>query len=777
MKNHWIKAIVIVLLLLISAVWLTQPDTLPIGSDDDQSLVLYDRNGQLLRDIPHKNGHRKTFISLQNIPLSLKRAFVLAEDRRFYEHSGVDLYALARAFWQNMKHGRTISGASTISMQVARLAYDLDRGYFDKLRQLVMAWKIEANYNKGQILEYYLNNVPFGGIAYGVAEACQVYFASSCERLSQAQASTLAIMVRAPTELFADPDALQLRRNQLLESYVDRGWLNKENLTAALNESLGMQKNMSSFHAPHFTEWVYQQAGEQTAGRLTTTLDATLQRDVQAMAKSHVAKLHNKNVNTGAVIVVENATGEILSYVGSPDYYDNKNKGKLDYVQTRRQPGSVVKPFTYVLALQNGYTLSSVLPDLPRVFTTEAGAYRPKNYSGRFTGPRRLREALANSLNIPALHTAIELGTERLLHLYHKVGMVNLTQNGTYYGPGLTLGNGEVSLLELAQAFVTLARNGEMIELSALKQNELNSRSRKLIPERVAYLISDVLRDPLSREDEFGRFNPLNFNFPVSAKTGTSSDFRDNWVIGYSGELTVAVWVGNDMSKPMKQVSGITGAGPLFHDVMVRAMQGRSQHWLQKPDGLVSRKICPLSGKLAGPHCESTITELFRHEHEPNELCDYHREVTVKQCRSQTRQLKYVQLPAQYSDWQDRSSLPSLSYMRKEYCDGQGVIDRSETEFPEQILHTQILEPVNGSYYALDPNIPQSHQQMAIHLLLPIGTKKVDILLNNKLTTLKQLGPDVWLWPLQSGSHQLHARIELNNGVTMDTDDVEFKVF
>ena len=761
------------------SVWLTLPGTLVgEGYSSPHSLKLLDRNGVELRDIPAGDGSRGSHMDLKSISPQLRDAFIYSEDRRFYTHHGVDWLAMARASNQNLRAGDKVSGASTITMQTVRLAFGIGHGYRDKVRQILIALKLETNHSKGSILEYYLNHVPFSRTIVGVAAACNYYFSSDCQRLTLAQSATLAVLVRAPNRLWGDMPTLLRHRDELLRRLARMGRVTDEAASLATAEPLSPATHWPEFLAPHFTERVYAEYGSPAGDTLHTTLDFALQRDTQALVKHHVESLARHKVNAAAVLVVDNSSGEVLVYVGSPDYFDEQNSGMVDFVRTRRQPGSAVKPFTYALAMQQGYTLATLLPDLPLVFSTEAGPYRPKNYDGSFSGPRRLRDALANSLNVPALHTAIDIGSEPLLQWYHQLGFDSLQEEADYYGPGLTLGNGELSLWELTRAYVTLARGGNTVSLSTLYSGSEERHGRQLMDRRIAYLLSDVLRDPISREAEFGRNGPLDFEFPVAVKTGTSSDYRDNWVVGYSGELTVGVWVGNEQGTPLRGVSGVTGAGPLFHQVMVRAMQARSQRWQARPDGLVDVRVCPLSGKLMSPYCEGSFIETFRQERVPTEPDDFYRRLIAHDCNGRDRTLTYVKLPPLYREWEHSLNLPTMENVLGNSCaDSNPIVTFLSEPGSRQSPIARILEPKDGSFYAHDPHIPADRQKMAVRLLIPEGATRTELQIDGLPADAETLSDSVLLWPMKKGEHTLRARFHIDGREWIETEDVYIKVF
>lgn len=769
-------ALLIPFMVVLGIAW-SLPSQLPAGTMTvARSLKLTDRHGALLREVPAASGQRASYLALEEVPLALRRAVILAEDQRFYQHSGVDVLALGRALWQRLRYGRVVSGASTLSMQSARLAFSIEHTMRGKLQQLAYALKLDGALSKGELLEYYLNNVPFGGMVTGVASACQVYFDRDCNRLSLAQLATLAVLPRSPNGLLADPKRLQAQRDHLLTRMLAHGVIDLTAYTLAMAEATQLAIHKPGFYAPHFTERVRGYFGNAAYGTIQTSLDSALQREVQALTQHYVTALRDKRVNAAAVLVVDNHSGEVLAYVGSPDYFDDANHGKVDYVQTRRQPGSTMKPFTYALALQSGATLATLVPDLPLVFSTKAGPYRPKNYGETFSGPRRVREALANSLNVPALHTAIELGDGRLLAWYHRLGFDSLQQDADYYGPGLTLGNGEVSLEELVRAYVTLARGGNAIALRLQHDDSAVPRGRQLIEARNAYLIADALKDPLAREAEFGRYNALNFPFPVAAKTGTSTDYRDNWVVGFTRAVTVGVWIGNEQNLSMKHVTGVTGAGPLFHRVMIAAMKSRSVPWLTAPRGLVSKQICPLSGKLAGKNCDGVYVEKFRQEHAPTQLCPFHREVVAHQCQGGARLVQYVKLPPLYREWQAHTDHQALDQAIAAACGETGLAFHVADAGQSSVSQAEIMAPRDGSFYALDPTIPATHQKVALQLLTPERTRATDILINGNKVRLERLRSGIYLWPMVRGEHTISARFRLSNGTVLKAKDVHIKV-
>lgn len=754
---------------VLAVMWLTLPHALP--AEDSRSLRLFDRNGSLLRDIPATDGRRG--VALPAIPPLLAGAVLLSEDRRFYTHGGVDYPALARAAWRRGA-GDSRSGASTVSMQVARMAGDIPRTLPGKFLQIAAAARLDGAVSKDEILAWYLNHVPYGGTVTGAGEACRAYFGTDCSLLSAAQAATLAVLVRAPNRLLAESDELARHRDRLLARMAEAGLIDAAEARHAVSEPVPTALTAPGLLAPHFTERVRRAMPEGASGPVRTSLDLALQNDVQALVAQAVHSLESRDVNAAAALVVDNATGEILAYVGSPDFFDTDNAGMVDYAAAPRQPGSTIKPFTYALALTHGGTLADLVPDLPVVVSTRAGPYRPRNYGGDFTGPRRIREALGNSLNVPAVVTALELDPANLLALLRASGIDSLTRESEDYGPGLTLGNGEVPLDQMVRAYAMLARGGRTVPLTHFRHDGPPPEGERVLPERVAWLIGDVLRDPLAREGEFGRHNDLSFPFPVAAKTGTSSSYRDNWVLGYTPRVTVGVWVGQDAGRPMHGVSGITGAGPLFHQVMRRAMQGRGTPWPEVPDGLVARDVCPLSGHLPGPDCDGTVREWFRAENAPTATCTVHRHVRAEICRDGPRTVRYMEPEPRFRQWSQDNGLPLLARAMADACGPEAPLP--VVAVVERGGEATILEPRDRSIYAVDPNIPPHAQRMPLRLLLPEGAGQVDWLIDGEPVALEAADTVTWLWPLSRGRHTFRARYRDARGTERQTDAAAIRV-
>jgi len=630
--------------------------------DGRLSVRVLDRDGQLLRELPSRRASRSTSLPADApVPRVVQDAFIASEDRRFEWHPGVDPLAMVRAAASNLGSGRVVSGASTITQQLARLLVPRRRTLAGKAQEALWALRLTAHLSRDQILRAYLDRVALGHDLVGVEAAAQAYFGRPARTLSVGQAALLAAIARSPARVdpWRDPDAATRAMREVLGRMRRAGRLDAELARVAAASDLDVVLPSRAFGAPHLVVDLsgrLETLGLGRAVEVRTTIDPALQRDVERSVRSELTA--DPRLGQAAVLVIDNASGDVLAYVGSADFGDEGREGQNDGVRARRQPGSALKPFAYGLALASGWTPASVLSDVDLEVGGAGGAWLPRNYDRRQHGPVRLRAALANSYNVPAVELTDTLGPERVLEVLREAGFTSLEASAEHYGAGLVLGNGDVSLWELARAYRGLARGGvvEALRLVRLAKDPAGERlaaaaelaPRRFLPPEAVALLTDLLSDEGARAPAFGLDNALRLPFPVAAKTGTSRAYVDNWTVGFTRERTVAVWVGNFDGRPMQRVSGITGAGPLFARVMRRAMAGL------RPAPLVDRarfervRICPLSGHRAGEACPGSYEEVFLPGTAPAEPCPMHR---LSDGRS------VLALDARYSGWAERERL------------------------------------------------------------------------------------------------------------------------
>ncbi len=583
--------------------------------DPPASPVLLDRHGTPIAHLTLPDSSRAMPLVLGEIPADLIACTLAAEDKRFHQHGGIDFLATLRAGRDFLTHRRIISGASTITQQLVKISSPPGkRGLGAKIYEVLAARHLEMTWSKSQILTAYLNRLDYGNLRIGSAEAARFYFQKPLADLSLAECALLAGLPQAPSRLnpLRHLQAATARRNVVLRRLTAGNF--DARITAAQAEPLTLRPLTETQSAP----WLAGQFPSSTPNSpLQTTLDLPLQRDLQAIVHQETAKLREANLRHAAVVVIDNPTGEILALVSSADWHDPRG-GQLNGALVPRSPGSTLKPFTYLLAMvRNHRTPISLLADIPTPFRTPQGLDLPENYDRSYRGPVSLRTALACSLNVPALRELNFLGGARpLYNLLADLGISTLDPDPNLYGLGLTLGNAPVRLLELTNAYATLARLGR--HRPAILFPSTLAQERRIFEVRSAYLIADILSDPIARTPSFQPGGPLDLPFRCAVKTGTSSDFHDNWCLGFTPRFTVGVWAGNFEQQPMKAISGITGAGPIFHRAMLRLHQDTAATWFERPTGLTDVNVDLRNGKLIPAGSPNARTDLTPTEETPS---------------------------------------------------------------------------------------------------------------------------------------------------------------
>jgi penicillin-binding protein 1C len=647
-----------------------------------QSVALLDRNGIPLREsrVAERFSHELT---LEEVPPHVIAAVLAAEDKRFFSHHGIDWLATGRAALAGLTHGRIVSGASTITQQLVKISERRPRTWRAKLIESATALRLEQLWSKDRILAAYLNRLDFGNLNIGLAAAADYYFGKPVSDLSDAEAAFLAGLPKNPRKLNPHVAAESARRRQLtvLERMRANGSLDPARFNRAVAETLTLRPPQRRFRAPHFVEMVLQQLPETPPAELRTTLDFPLNERVETIVRDRLGQLREQNVRNAAAVVIDNATGNVIALVGSENYF-SPGAGQVNGAWAQRSAGSALKPFTYLLALERGATPATIVADVRTSFPAAGGFYRPENYNRRCHGPVRYRTALASSLNIPAVKVLLAAGGPAALHeRLRECGLTTLNRPPEIYGLGLTLGNCEARLLEMTNAYASLARLGEFRPWRVLPTSNLTAH-RYSRPELV-WQIADILSDNSARTLAFGMNSALRFDYPVACKTGTSTDFRDNWTIGFTPEFSVGVWVGNFDGAPMREVSGVTGAGPILHAIFdyLHATYGTS--WYRTPDAIVERTIHPLTGKLLVDGDARGVREKFVAGQLPalESAADY--DLAGK-----------VELGAEFDEW-FKSAENSL---------------RDRTVLATGRDELLITSPQAGSIYVVDPDVPSSRR-------------------------------------------------------------------
>jgi penicillin-binding protein 1C len=737
----------------IPTVWLLLPLPTSLFSPDANGLTIQDRNGLPLRSTRASDGTQARWVRYENVDPDLINAFVAVEDQRFWEHSGVDAVGVARAARDNLLARDIVSGASTITMQLARLLRPVERTWYGKLHQTMWALRLERHLDKQQILEQYLNRVHLGQATVGVGAASALYFGASASELSVGQAATLAGLAHAPSRdnPYTSPRRARERRRFALRRMWRLGYTTRDEVARAREEPIVAARRSPPFLAPHFTTRVIAWTGNDsaaTSASVRTSLDGELQREIESEVRHTVAMLRKRGVVQAAAVVLDNESGEVLAWVGSPDFWAPVD-GQTDMVVSARQPGSALKPFLYGLAFDRGYTAASVLPDIPKSYATATGAYAPRNYDRRFRGPVRAREALASSYNVPAVELASSIGSSSLLHTLHLAGFASLDRDAEHYGLGLALGNGDVMLIELANGYRALA-NGGVWRPWAWRAEDGGRRaeggeSRRVMSAVASAIVLDILRDPAARIPGFGTSTPFDFPFPVAVKTGTSRHFTDNWAVATTRRFTVAVWAGNFSGRPMQGVSGVTGAGPLLHRAVMATARRVPPGVLTTPGeaGAVSAPVCRLSGLRATPEC-ARLDEWFKAGTAPGQTDDWERDGRVV-------------LPDEYAEWSREGLRVAGGYPPQ--AGGWSSLAGSESRQQREphadsagarrVPRFRILSPLDGDRYAIPSGIEARYATIPFRAG-GIGTDSVQWLVDGRPFTGGR-------WPLAPGRHVVRA--------------------
>ncbi len=601
---------------------LPSPDK--IVRQDGFSTKILDRNGNTLYDI--YSDKRRTPVELDSIPLYLRQGTIAIEDKNFYKHSGFDPFGMLRGFSRIFTRGYAQGGSTLTQQLVKNVLLTSDYSVVRKIKEFVLAVQIERKYSKDEILKMYLNEAPYGGTAYGVESASEIYFGKKVADLNLVESAILAGMPQRPTAYSpysSTPKAYVKRTEEVLRRMREDGYINKDQEKEAVSQvdSVEFKPRGADFKAPHFVQYVqkileerYGEAAVENGGlKVTTTLDLELQEKAQEIVSEEISKVESQHITNGAAVTVNPETGEILSMVGSKDFSAEDYDGQYNVAVALRQPGSSFKPFTYVTAFKEGYSASTLLMDVATVFPGGVGQpdYEPVNYDGKFRGPVQVRYALGNSYNIPAVKMLAMVGIKDVLETANDMGITTLKPDNETLkkvGLSLTLGGGEVKLLDMTEAYSGFVNKGYKVDpVAILSVTDINGKvleevkpqkKKRVISEEQAFLIADILADNSARRDTFGANSLLNISGrKVMVKTGTTNNKKDNWTIGGDGNAMVGVWVGNnDNSEMLNVASGVSGASPIWRRVVLEALKGKETKGFDVPDNIIRANIDAVSG-------------------------------------------------------------------------------------------------------------------------------------------------------------------------------------
>jgi len=811
------------------------------------STKIFDRHGTLLYEItdPHQGLH--TPLTLDEIPQACINATIATEDASFYRNPGVDAWAIIRALYINIKGGQVLSGGSTITQQLARnlLLSPQERTEISltrKLREVILAWRLARTYGKDETLTLYLNETYYGNLAYGIEAASRTYFGKHAAELDIAECALLAGLPQSPANYnpLEHLAAAKARQNIVLDLMLKQNFITAQEAESARREKLGFAAVPFPIEAPHFVMYVRGEL-ERFYGleaiyrqglQVHTTLDLNVQNATRRITRYRLAQLAEyedgqppRNVRNAAVVVMEPHTGHVLAMLGSLNYFDPRIDGAVNATTATRQPGSSIKPITYAaafdpqIAARYGYpplTPASMMVDVRTAFVTKEGQpYAPENYDRTWRGPVLMRQSLASSFNLIAVKVLDYVGLDAMIELARAMGIT--TFDNKEFGLALTLGGGEVRLLELTAAYGAFANGGRQVEpvtITRITDSDGNAiydspRNRnpgpQVLDERTAYLITDILSDDYARRSTFGQGSPLRLTRPAAAKTGTTQDWRDNWTVGYTPNLVVGVWTGNADNEPMRHVSGVTGAAPIWHDVMEELLKTHPAKIFPVPEGLVEKTVCAengllpvqssrfsvqsfdnsqsptlnselltLNSQLLTP-CPHTITEVFIEGTEPQQVDDWHRKVAIDRRNGllagpgcpldfvtfQT----YTVYPAEARDWARKQGIPQPPGLYSPLCPGNAVADEGRKTIDEKQSASVALppdapalvftSPDQGSVFRLVPNIPPEKQKIKVSVRPANGVRVRESSLRINGRPLAN-GPET-LWQMSPGTYTFEA--------------------
>jgi len=752
------------------------------------STQIYDRNGNILYDLHGEQ--RRILLDKKDIPEMMKNATIAAEDKDFYHHFGIDFRSILRAAYYDIIHRGSVQGASTITQQFVKNALlSPERTWNRKIKELILTLEVEAMYSKEDILAFYLNEIPYGSNNYGIEAASQSYFGKSVKDLTLAQTATLAALPQAPTRYSPygpGKEKLLARKNWVLDRMATLKMISYDQAEEAKKQELTFVPRAESITAPHFVFLVREiladrygeQMVEQGGLKVTTTLDLPTQKMAEEAVYQNAEKnLKKYKVNNAGLTAIDPKTGQILAMVGSADYFNEEIKGQVNVMLSQQQPGSAFKPIAYATAFKGKYNPATVLFDLQ----TDFGNYVPRNYDGSFRGPITIRQALANSINIPAVKTLYLAGLNNVIDQARKMGITSL-DNPSRYGLSLVLGGGDVYPLELTGAFGVFGNQGKYAPTTPILKvedskgkvlEEWQDKAKEVLDPQIAYEINSILSDNNARAPMFGSRSSLYFpDHTVAAKTGTTSENRDAWVMGYTPSLAVGIWVGNTDNTPMSAAgAGISAAGPIFHQFMENALKNKPNEEFIRPPGIQEVTVDKFSNKLPTQYSPEKIKDIFASWQVPTDWDDIH--IVVKVCKLNGK-LATDQTPSDQIEEQlftnIHSELPNNPAWEgpvRAWAQANGITNFPPTEKCEE--YSQSNRP---NIYFINPTSGASvsgSMEIKVTISSPYPIQSVEYLIDDISIGTSSSSPFSYIYDtnlLSSGNHILKARAKNSIGMT-----------
>lgn len=795
-NKKWVILFCLFSLSIFLFLW-TQP-----AFDQTGTIKIWDRNKTLLYESAGTTG-RKIPITFNKLPSNLINAAIASEDESFWTNPGVDFKAIIRAAVIDLKTGRIVSGASTITQQLARASIISpqqlqSRSIFRKVREILIALRLSVSYSKKDILTKYFNQMYFGNLAYGIQAASLTYFSKDSSQLSLAESAFLVGLLSSPDSRnpYVNIKEAKQRQNEVLALMFKDGYISKEQMEEAKKEQLTLTAKQTDIKAPHFVHYVLEELGNLEIGQgqginVYTTLDYPTFELSETIASLWVNRLRDQHdLSNAALVLINNSTGEILDMLGGIDYFDASNSGQVNMATALRQPGSALKPVTYATAFMQGFTPATLIYDVKKVYKTKKGeGFTPNNYDGRFHGLVLAREALASSFNLPAVEMLNRVGIGNFLKVARDLGITTFNQEDRY-DLSLTLGGGEVKLLDLTNVFASFARSGESKEPFAIEQvvtdggkvlykhedkNGVQVLGTK--GKQVAYLISNILSDPKARIPGFGEKNPLVLSVPAAVKTGTTTDWHDNWTVGYTPDYTVGVWVGNNDNHAMRDITGVVGAAPIWNQFFEEFLKGKPSQQFIRPDGIKTVEICNISGKLPDNLCTERSTELFVDGTEPQTVSHPYKKINIDirnnlragdNCpKEYVREKIFIDFPPEVYTWAVEDGQEIIPREFSPLCSGDNQVDSGS--------YLQITYPSEKTVFQDAPFLV-NNQAAVFEISVSPNIKEVLWYVDGKLLSGKTSFPFNASWKLKLGKHTINAVGKTIDGGSIKSQDVNISV-
>lgn len=767
-----------------------------LQKDEERVLKIYDRNNILLANLFPQYGGFYIEVKYSDLPKNLIEAVISAEDKNFFNHNGLDYKAILRAFFSNLLSGKVVSGGSSITQQLAKNIKPRERNYINKFYEALDSIRLENNLTKEEILTEYLNRVFFGNNCYGIGAAANLYFKKEVKDLNINESALLVSIIKSGTRFnpYKYGEKLNDRRIYVLKEMKNNNYINNEDYNKYINETpkIYKYKEKYTFKAPHFVMYIKESLEKLKYSNIVevkTTLDYKLQNEAALVISNASQSLHSFNVRNISCVILNAKTGETLSMIGSMDYFDNETDGAVNGTISLRQPASTLKPFLYGYLFDKGESPASVIGDIKTYINSPGGDYIPENFDRKYRGPVTIRDALANSLNIPAVRWLSKYSVKDFQNILLKSGLSSIDKNPDYYGYSLALGSAEVRLIDLASAYGVFANSGKFINhYSAISLKKANGEifnmpkkhSMQVISEESAYLITSILSDRNARMGSFRSYKGLVYPFSIAIKTGTSKGSRDAWAIGYTEDYIVGLWLGDFKGSEMINITGGNGAVPILYDLFSMLNKSQKETKWNKPKNIAEREICLISGKLSGEFCKETRLEEFSLFNIPKEECDFHNLYIKKNADGSIVKKVFINLPSEYNDWIKEMQIekPDSEWTKvkniysKDYND---YIDDIQAENRVNAINERIsiTSPTDNSVYKIDSSLPIEYQNIFISSYIPNDIIEANLYCNEDIiANIEELKKGSIVWNLKKGDYTFYIKAVNSEGSDIKSHNI-----